>query len=228
MKLTADTDALKKQFAAAMLRMGAASGLTVRDTVRQGAVMFARSAARATPPDAGRSIPASRFKREIRVSPVVLNNGTVIHLDPKKYLSGSRPIRGASAEYKIAVKVPRTRRMRVLIFASLAEAKRRQKIATRGLMRAGWWASLGNLGQTAAEKYGEAVAAMLDRIHAYIETATPEEASVEMINRVDEGHGSEEAKRIGMRVGLARASNAMNAVANKRMRDAVSSAGGAS
>ena len=226
MKITASTEELTVKFRRAMLRLGAASGADLRQTVETGAVMFARSAARATPPAAGKSIPAKLFKRVVKASPYVISGGTKIHLSPQKYLNGLQPLKGAKADYIVLTKIPRRRRFKAAIFDNLSAARRAQKIGTRGLLRAGWWAALGHLGQAAAEKYGEAVTRMLQAIHAFSETSTDAETSISMTNRVDEGHGSEEAKKLGMRVGLARASNAMKAMADKKTKELIQRQGG--
>ena len=212
-----------KNFLAAMNRLGAIAGKEIGQAVREGAVLFAQSAARATPPDAGKAIPAKRFKRVIKAEPYVMNGQTKIHLKPEKYLSGLRPKgRGVKADYAVITKRPKSRRFKAVLFDSLSKAREKQTISTRGLLRAGWWGALGKLGASAVEKFGSAVPSLLPRIVNFSETVQPGSAEIHIGNCVD---GYDDLKKQVIPVALMKAGNRMNFIAKKIAADAAKKAG---
>ena len=217
------TEVEMKNFHSAMHRLGAIAGKRIEEAVREGAVLFAQSAARATPPDAGRPISMKRFKRVIQAEPYVMNGATKIHLKPEKYLSGLRPRgRGVKADYAVITKRPHSRRFKAVLFDSLAKAREKQTISTRGLLRAGWWGALGKLGASAVEKFGKAVPNLLPRISRISETVQPDSVEISIGNRVN---GYDDLKKQVIPVALMKAGNRMNAVAKKLAADAARKAG---
>ena len=212
-----------QNFLAAMNRLGAITGSGIGQAVREGAVLFAQSAARATPPDAGKAISAKRFKRVIKAEPYIMNGPTKIHLKPEKYLSGLRPRgRGVKADYAVLMKKPHSRRFKAVLFDSLAKAREKQTISTRGLLRAGWWGSLGKLGASAVEKFGKAVPNLLPRISRISETVQPDSVEISIGNCVN---GYDDLKKQVIPVALMKAGNRMNAIAKKLAADAARKAG---
>lgn len=217
------TEVEMKKFNASMNRLGAIAGNGIGKAVREGAVLFAQSAARATPPDAGKAISAKRFKRVIKAEPYVMNGPTKIHLKPEKYLSGLRPRgRGVKADYAVITKRPHSRRFKAVLFDSLAKARAKQAISTRGLLRAGWWGALGKLGASAVEKFGKAVPNLLPRISRISETVQPDSVEISIGNCVN---GYDDLKKQVIPVALMKAGNRMNAIANKLASDAARKAG---
>jgi hypothetical protein len=217
------TEVEMEKFNASMHRLGAIAGNGIGKAVREGAVLFAQSAARATPPDAGKAISAKRFKRVIKAEPYVMNGSTKIHLNPEKYLSGLRPRgRGVKADYLVLMKRPHSRRFKAILFDSLAKAREKQTISTRGLLRAGWWGALGKLGASAVEKFGKAVPNLLPRISRISETVQPDSVEISIGNCVN---GYDDLKKQVIPVALMKAGNRMNAIANKLAADAVRKAG---
>ena len=212
------TEVEMRNFNAAMHRLGAVAGKRIGEAVREGAVLFAQSAARATPPDAGRPISMKRFKRVIKAEPYVMNGPAKIHLtayrDYKtRYLSGLRPKgKGVRADYAVLMKKQRSRRFKAVVCDTLAKARAKQDISTRGLLRAGWWGVLGKLGAAAAEKYGSAVPHLLPRIARCTETVQQDSAEILIGNCVD---GYDDLKKQVIPVALMKAGNRMSAVARK-------------
>jgi len=212
-----------KNFLGAMNRLGAIAGSGIGQAVREGAVLFAQSAARATPPDAGKAISARRFKRVIKAEPYVMNGPTKIHLKPEKYISGLRPRgRGVKADYAVLMKRQHSRRFKAVLFDSLSKAREKQIISTRGLLRAGWWGALGKLGASAVEKFGRAVPNLLPRIVNFAETVQPDSVEIHIGNCVD---GYDDLKKQVIPVALMKAGNRMNAIAKKIALDAAKKAG---
>lgn len=212
-----------KNFLAFMNRLGAIAGKRIEEAVREGAILFAQSAARATPPDAGKAISARRFKRTIKAEPYVMNGPTKIHLDPEKYISGLRPKgRGVKADYAVLMKKPKSRKFRAVLFDTLAKARAKQAISTRGLLRAGWWGALGKLGASAVEKFGKAVPNLLPRISRISETVQPDSVEISIGNCVN---GYDDLKKQVIPVALMKAGNRMNAIAKKIAADAARKAG---
>ena len=222
------TEVEMKKFISAMNRLGAIAGKRIAEAVREGAVLFAQSAARATPPDAGRPISMKRFKREIKAEPYIMNGPTKIHLtayrDYKtRYLSGLRPKgRGVKADYAVLMKKTKSRKFKAVLFDTLAKARAKQAISTRGLLRAGWWGALGKLGASAVEKFGKAVPNLLPRISRISETVQPDSVEISIGNCVN---GYDDLKKQVIPVALMKAGNRMNAIANKLAADAVRKAG---
>lgn len=206
-----------ERFEQAMLGYGAQAGFSLKEAVRNGAKMFARSAARHSPPDAGKAISAKRFKRPIFARAYQISGTQRINLSAEKYLNAQgqpkKEFPNVKSEiFVIRKTVPGTKRFAPVLVQSMVDAKRQEKIGMRGLLRAGWWGALLKLGGEVSEKYGDKVRSMVSQVSSVNESGNQEETSIDLTNRV---FGAESISRSAVVFGLGKAANSMNAMTRK-------------
>jgi hypothetical protein len=125
--VTVDTSKLDSAITKAMKK----TGVDLSTAIKEASVLFLQSAARQTPPDAGKQ----RFSKRTNERPIT----------PLKNPQGK-------TRYKVPYRTHKKRGKKY--FDSLAEAKSFSKIKWRGIGRAGWWGSLPVLGKTVAGQPG--------------------------------------------------------------------------
>lgn len=129
----------------ALARMKAVSRKAPEVIVREAAVLFTQSAARATPPDAGR---ATIRKKSMNRPVYALRE----------------PGRKRAARYRVPYRT--LRKSGVKYFSTRAEAKSFSAIRFRGIGKAGWWAALRALGvETASQPGAPDVRRKLDTVN---------------------------------------------------------------
>lgn len=207
--------------------------------VKTAAELFARSAARHSPPNPGKRISRysvtrdekgnviqkrDMFNRSIRAAVYVDNGGWKIYFageKAKKYLnkSGMKLNRSGKAgkllvEYVVMAKVAGNRSFIRKIFDSLSAAKEAARITTRGLLRAGWWGASRKLGGKVDEQYGQKVASLVSSVSDATQKKTDSSVTVSVINSVNIP-GAASAAPSAIAYGLGKASNQLRAMIRK-------------
>ena len=221
-----------------MNKMVSNLNLDVQECVRMAADLFARSAARHSPPFPGRRLSRfsvtkdekgnvlqkrDMFNRSIRASVYVQNGSAKIYFPKekaKKYLnkSGLQLSRSAKnmlmIEYSVMRKKAGARGFTRTIFEDLSEAKRAAKILTRGLLRAGWWGTSQRLGKSVEEQYGDKVSALVSAVSGTQEKKGNNSYTISVINAANIP-GAETAAASSIAFGMGKAANQMRAMLRK-------------
>ena len=212
--------------------------LDTEKAVKISAELFARSAARHSPPFPGKRISRyavkkdekgnvlqkrDMFNRSIRAAVYVNSGGKKIVFSQekaKKYLNKGGTALSRSAKNKVLIdyivfsKVPGSRAFVKKIFDSLSAAKEAARITTRGLLRAGWWGASRKLGGKVDEQYGDRVASLVSAVSDAQQKKTDTSVTVSVINSVNVP-GAAEAAPSAIAFGLGKASNQLRAMIRK-------------
>lgn len=235
MKIQVEADRFYKY----MARFKKETGSDLAKTVKVAAELFARSAARHSPPMPGRRISRfstkkdekgnilqkrDMFNRTIRAAVYIQNGPHKIRLPEKrakKYLNKSGTALSKSGkksklliEYIVFAKKFGSRSFAKKIFKTLSEAKAAAKITTRGLLRAGWWGSVPRLGGRVDEVYGSKVASLISAVSKTRQEKDPDSVTISIINAVNIP-GASEAASSAIAFGLGKAANQLRAMIRK-------------